>query len=249
MSRINRIDWIKIFFRSFYLQAALNYEGMQALGFAASMTPILKRVCRTEKDRISFLRRHLEFFNAHPYFASFALGAMVRLEETTDEGKNKTIIATKRGLCGPLGSLGDQLFWDGLRPLAGICGALIALHGNVLGPILFLLIYNVPHVWIRYWGLRRGYELGADVFTEFTRPLYKRCIKGIHALGAVAIGVFIGIEFVSLSGMNNNRLVPFFFFIIFCFTAIKRQVPMYVLIPAVMVVGFLIEFVTLHVLG
>jgi mannose/fructose/N-acetylgalactosamine-specific phosphotransferase system component IID len=126
--------------------------------------------------------------------------------------------------------------------MAGIVGAVIALRGSLWGPIVFLILYNLPHVWIRYWGLRRGYELGTHVFSELVRPVYKRSIRGIRVLGAMAIGFYLSIECLSYVQTNISHLVLFLLFIIFCWVALKRHVPLFFVIPVALIFGFLTAF-------
>ena len=243
ISKIRHTDWIRIFLRSLYLQAALNYERMQGLGFASSMAPIIERVCKETSERKAFLRRHLEFFNAHPYFASFALGASVRLEETDGVDKESQVRMIKGRLCGPLGSLGDQLFWNALRPMVGFVGAIIALYGSLWGPILFLFAFNLPHLGIRYWGLKRGYDLGTDVSRELMRRIYRRAVMTIQLMGAIVVGLFMGTKAGSLAQVHINHLVLFLLFIILCWIALKRRLPLYFLIPVVLITGFIYSFI------
>ena len=242
MSNVSTLDWVKIFFRSLYIQAAWNYERMQALGFAASMVPIIEKVSRTKDERASFLVRHLEFFNAHPYFVNFALGASIRLEEVKEVNMENQIRTIKNELCGPLGSLGDQLFWNGLRPMAGLIGAIIALHGSWWGSIFFLFLLNVPHLGIRYWGLKRGYDLGPDVARELVRPIYRKAMRATQLIGAVAIGFYIGGEAGSLSKVHINHLVLFLLFIILCWVALKRRLSLYLVFPGVVFVGLIATY-------
>lgn len=68
---------------------------------------------------------------------------------------------------GPLAGLGDSFFWGTLRLIATGVGTSLALQGNVLGPILFLLIFNVPHVIVRYLLNRWGYKLGTGFLKRF----------------------------------------------------------------------------------
>ncbi len=52
----------------------------------------------------------------------------------------------KASLMGPLAGLGDSFFWGTLRLIATGIGTSLALKGNILGPILFLLVFNVPYI-------------------------------------------------------------------------------------------------------
>lgn len=45
---------------------------------------------------------------------------------------------------GPLSGVGDAFCWGTLRILATGVGTSLALQGSILGPILFLLVFNVP---------------------------------------------------------------------------------------------------------
>ena len=144
MRIIQRKDLFWIFARSFYIQGSWNYQRMLNLGFCYSILPILKKLYKTEEERKSFLKRHMEFFNAHPYFASFALGATARLEEQNSVERwssTRPITVFKNRLCGPLGAIGDKLFWGTVKPLAAMIGVFTTLFFGIVGPILLFVIY------------------------------------------------------------------------------------------------------------
>ena len=66
---------------------------------------------------------------------------------------------------GPLAGIGDSLLWSTLRPItAGICASL-ALSGNGIAPLVFVIIMNVIHFGMQYWGVHMGYNL-ADQFMD-----------------------------------------------------------------------------------
>lgn len=44
---------------------------------------------------------------------------------------------------GPLGGIGDALFWFTLVPITAGITANMAINGSIAGPILFLLIFNI----------------------------------------------------------------------------------------------------------
>ncbi len=45
---------------------------------------------------------------------------------------------------GPLAGIGDSFIWGTLRIIATGIGISLARQGNILGPILFLLVFNIP---------------------------------------------------------------------------------------------------------
>ena len=65
-----------VMWRSMFLQGSWNYERMQNGGWCFSMIPAIKKLYKTKEDRAAALKRHLEFFNTHPYVASPILGIM-----------------------------------------------------------------------------------------------------------------------------------------------------------------------------
>lgn len=117
--KLTKKDRISVWFRSFFLQGSWNYERMQNGGWAFAMIPAIKRLYKTKEEKAAALKRHLEFFNTHPYVASPVLGVTLALEEERANGapvEDATIQGVKIGMMGPLavseiqfsGSLLDQ---------------------------------------------------------------------------------------------------------------------------------------------
>jgi len=185
----------KIILRSFYIQGSWNYQRMLNLGFCYCILPVLDVLKLDKKERIAFLQRHLEFFNAHPYFASFALGATARLEEQYYREKwpsPRPIVVFKDRLCGPLGALGDRLFWGTIRPLVALLAVLISVLWGYWGPIFLFVFYNVAHFYFRYFGVMRGYEMGFDIVRELSKRRYESYVHVLGGIGAVFLGFFLG---------------------------------------------------------
>ena len=147
--------------RLFAVQGSWNYETMLGNGIAFCMKPLLRGL---PEDRYhAALARQARYFNAHPYLAGVAVGSLARGEL---DGEDPIRIERYRtALCGPLGSVGDQLVWAGWLPLC----SLIALGAFALGagPLavvcIFLGVYNVGHLALRAWGLRVGLRRGMRV--------------------------------------------------------------------------------------
>src|SRR5262249_61561740 len=60
----------RVFLRSFLLQASWNPQGMQNLGLAYALYPALCHLYPDRERQIAAVRRHLVFFNTHPYVAA-----------------------------------------------------------------------------------------------------------------------------------------------------------------------------------
>ncbi len=157
---------LKVFWNSFFIQSAWSFENMQAMGFAFAISPALKKIYKEKIEFLSALKRHMEFFNTQPYMAAPIIGAVIRLEEDINAGKALPEDASlfKRSLMGPYGAIGDTYFWGSLKPLASVFGVLLfTLFGSLWAGVIFLIIYNIPHLWMRIRGLTAGYNLGIEV--------------------------------------------------------------------------------------
>lgn len=205
MSGLRRSDIGRAVTRSFQIQALLQPERMQGLGFGFAIAPILRRLYPDRAERGAALRRHLAYFATHPLLAGYVLGAVARLEERRAAGEpvpEETIHGTKRALASPLAALGDPLFWVTLRPLAGLVGVLAVLllpppeHGApdvrvLLCPLFLLLTYNAFALPYRLAGVARGYRDG-DRPAALLRSLHLSERKAVlERAGAFAFGAFL----------------------------------------------------------
>ena len=185
----------KLFWRSFALEGSFNYEKMQALGFAWAMFPAINMFCKTEEDKIEALKRHTAFFNITPNICTFSLGMAASMEKEYGEKKEmdpSTINAVKISLMGPLSGIGDSFFWGTFRVIAAGVGISLAQQGNILGPILFLLIFNIPHFIIRYYCTVWGYQLGSKfIQTSYENGLIKHMTKMATVIGLTTVGAMI----------------------------------------------------------
>jgi PTS system mannose-specific IID component len=178
--------------RTFFIQAAWNFERMQNLGFLYVMLPVLRQI-RSGPAFDEAVRRHVQFFNTHPYFASTIVGATIKLEEDAarDGGDSlRSMNALKVGLMGSLGAIGDSLFWAALRPLCAWLAVFLVVLGRPLAALLvFLLLYNLPHLIVRFGGAAVGYAAGLDVVRQLRRvdfPHLAQRLKGAAVFVAFA---------------------------------------------------------------
>src|SRR3989338_860771 len=107
--------FLRMFFRSFFIQAGWNYERFQNLGFAFSMQPALEKIYPDREKLKAALLRHLQLFNTQPYMASFVLGNMAGLEERAaagPEARLKSLPGVKQALASSYASIGDNIFWS-----------------------------------------------------------------------------------------------------------------------------------------
>ncbi|GMA44548.1 hypothetical protein GCM10025853_20050 [Tetragenococcus halophilus subsp. halophilus DSM 20339] len=171
-TQITKKDLRKVFWRSFQMEFSWHYERQMNLAYAYAMIPILKKVYKTKEEMSESLKRSLEFFNTTPHIVTLILGINAAMEEENAEDENfdvSTIDSIKTSLMGPLAGIGDSFFWGTLRLIATGIGTSLALQGNILGPILFLLVFNVPHILLRYFATNWGYKLGTGFLKKFKK--------------------------------------------------------------------------------
>ena len=172
----------RVFWRSFQMEFAWNYERQMNLGYVYAMIPVLKKIYANDKEGLKkALKRHLEFFNMTPHIVTLMLGISSAMEKENSESENfdeNSINNIKTALMGPLSGIGDSFFWGTLRLLATGIGTALSLQGNILGPILFLLIFNIPHIFIRYIFTKLGYKLGIEFLNKLEWTDYKDFLKG-----------------------------------------------------------------------
>ena len=210
--RINRRDLWRMFLRSFLVQGSWNYKSMLGLGFCFCALPVLRKVCKTQQERQAFIRRHLDFFNAHPYFASWCLGAVAKLEEEAVRKKwpdYRPISVFKERLAGPLGAIGDELFWNGIKPAVAGLAVWIAIVFGWIAVVVFLLVYNIPHLYIRWKGIFAGYQAGFDIVSALSVRRFQDSLTRIAISGAVISGLCTAAG-LTWTASKNLLYVPIF---------------------------------------
>jgi PTS system mannose-specific IID component len=193
-----------------FSHSTYNWERMQGMGFAHSMTPIIKKLYTTKEDISAALKRHLVFYNTQPDVGGIINGAVIAMEEERASGADITddaINAVKTGLMGPMAGIGDTLQQGILIPIALALGISIALggsmegatRGSLLGPIVYLVLVAAG-IWLGGWFLYwQGYKQGRTAVTNILRSgTLNRVITGAGVLGNWVMGALV-VQFVILS--------------------------------------------------
>ncbi|KLI75514.1 MULTISPECIES: PTS system mannose/fructose/sorbose family transporter subunit IID [Lacticaseibacillus] len=191
---ITKSDRIKVWWRSTFLQGSWNYERMQNGGWAYTLIPALKRLYHTKEDRAAALKRHLEFFNTHPYLASPILGVTMALEEERANGApidDKAIQGVKVGMMGPLAGVGDPVFWFTVKPIIGALAASLAMAGNLMGPILYFVLWNAIRMAFLWYTQEFGYKAGSRITEDLSGGLLQEVTKGATILGMFILGSLV----------------------------------------------------------
>ncbi|HVY73518.1 MAG TPA: PTS system mannose/fructose/sorbose family transporter subunit IID [Puia sp.] len=189
---LQRRDIRQLFFRSLTLEANFNFETWQNTGFAFAMIPVLRKIYKTREALSAALRRQLQFFNTSPYGSTLIIGITAAMEEQNSRSTEfdaESINAIKAGLMGPLAGVFDSLFWGTFKVIAAGVGTSLALKGNIMGAVLFLLIFNVPHLVLRYRLTFIGYHTGTRFLHQLAKDqVMDRLTYGASILGLMVIG-------------------------------------------------------------
>lgn len=193
---LNKMVW-----RSLFLQASFNYERMQAAGWLYGILPGLEKIHDDKDDLASSMSHNLEFFNTHPFLVTFVMGIVLSLEQNKSD--IPMIRAVRVAAMGPLGGIGDALFWFTLVPITAGITSNMALTGNIAAPFIFLFIFNIAQFLIRYILMHWSYKMGTEAIgiltanaKEFTRA-------------ASILGIFVVGSLTSLYGATSvNVVIP-----------------------------------------
>ncbi len=191
---LSKSDRFMVCLRSTFWQASWNYERMQNGGYAFAMIPAIKKLYKEKADQIAALKRHMEFFNTHPYVASPIVGVTLALEQEKANGAavdDAAIQGVKVGMMGPLAGIGDPVFWFTLRPILGAMCASIAMDGNMLGPIMFFLLWNILRFGFMWYTQEFGYKVGSQITENLSGSLLTNITRGASILGMFVLGALV----------------------------------------------------------
>jgi len=162
-----------MFVKTFFIQALWNYERLQNIGFLFILKPFLCRIYLDESKRKEAFLRHMGFFNTHPYMVNLIVAIAANMEEKiAGDGSNEKIPdinIIKSTMEGPLAAIGDSFFWGTLRYFLAFISIFMTVlfvcvfdnwfaSYSFLVPLVFIFLYNIVHISVRYWLMFIGFE-------------------------------------------------------------------------------------------
>lgn len=204
---------LRVYLRSLALQGSWNNQRMQNMGLLTTLLPWLHLQKRDlNKDRV-FCRRYFEFFNTNPYLANYVIGGLLRLEHDRAAGVDlppDLSTSFRDSLGRAFSSMGDQLFWWGLRPALVMGTCLLGLHGQMSAIILVVGLFAIGQLVLRWRSLATGYRMGFDLVDVLQQPRWHRAIAVAGRVGMVLTGMTAGtyLAMVSRPGLpvDHNLL-------------------------------------------
>lgn len=192
----------KMVLRSLNLQASFNYERMQAAGWLYCILPGLEKIHSDNKEDLELSMEHnLEFFNTHPFLVTFVMGIVLSLEQNKVD--IPTIRAVRVAAMGPLGGIGDALFWLTLVPITAGITSNMAINGNAAAPLIFLVIFNVVQFALRFWLMNWSYKLGTSAIDALTANM-QAFTRAASIMGVFVVGCLV----VTMGGTQINLQIP-----------------------------------------
>ena len=268
-NKLTKKELNQVFWRSFGLEWSWNYERQMNMSYCYSMLPVIKKLYPNKEDQVAAMKRHLEFFNTTPQLATLILGISAAMEESNandPEFDTESINSVKVSLMGPLAGIGDSFIWGTLRIIATGVGLSLANQGNILGPILFLLIFNLPAQGLRYYLMNTGYKLGSGFLAKIqqnglmSKLTYAASVLGLMVVGGmtaenVAISFPLkfgsGNEATTLNDVFNNimpGLMPLLFTLLVYYLLKKKNVKTTTLLLICVVIGLIGAAIPLGIL-
>jgi PTS system mannose-specific IID component len=194
--------------RMLAIQGAWNYETLLGNGIGFAMEPALRLLPEgIHSPRFKeAMARQSKYFNAHPYMASVAVGALARAELDGEEPAK--IERLRTALAGPLGSVGDRLVWAGWLPFCSLLALTVYGFGGGAGTVLltFLGVFNVGHIALRIWGLRAGWKHGMRVAQALGNPVLRRGPEVIAPFAAFVAGLGVPLAMLRVIGPGRAML-------------------------------------------
>jgi mannose/fructose/N-acetylgalactosamine-specific phosphotransferase system component IID len=205
--KLNRRDLVRIFFRSFMIQGLWTVQRAQNLGYIYSLWPVFRRLHPRREDRARAARAHAGYFSTHPYTAGVLLGVVAGLEEDRSEAHGisvENVLAARAAMSGPLAALGETFFWGTWLPFSLVSTLVLGTLGpawTLASPILFLVLFNSPHLAVRAMGLWWGYRWKSQVVSQLA-PLRIQSLLPLLAVAGMVL-VFVRVGGGPLNGMTG----------------------------------------------
>ncbi len=207
----NLIDRIrgKIIWRLFFLQNSRNSRILDGLAFFHILLPFFREISKDDRQLVEMAERHIDYFNSNPVLAPYVAGVVMNLEARRNSGEEidpERINRVKNALSSAMTAKGDYFFEMALMPFALTIGCIFAIYSSVIGPMIFLVFYNLYHLKLRIGGYRIGFLLGEDGGTELAATFF-RGQKLLGTLGTFVSGAFAALVFTRAWSFGGSPFI------------------------------------------
>ncbi len=240
-NNLTQSDYMRTSYRSYFLQNGFNYNNYQGIGYSLVLYPSLKKIYKDEPEKLKLaLQENIEFYNTNPQTLPFITSIHLSM---LDSGQNNDDARSlKMALMGPLSGIGDSLSQFIIAPLFSTIGATMAMEGNPLGPIFFIIGINATLIAIKGTLGYAGYKFGITlveqmdtVMAKITDFATKIGIAVIAGLSVSMVKIYTPLSYASTVGEETqmhyiqemlNAIIPNMLpiiFVSFIFYLIKKK--------------------------
>lgn len=173
-----------------------THEHMQTFGYMWSMFQVIDDLYESKDEKAEKLRTYYPFFNTEPQVGAIVVGITAGLEEGRANGDpnidDEMINGIRAGLMGPLAGIGDSLLVGTYIPILLAIAIGLADGGSVIGPIFYIIVWNLTGTGFQRFIFRRGYELGGSAVDVLVGEQATALRNSIVLLGQIIVGAIAG---------------------------------------------------------
>ena len=172
-----------------------SYDRMEGHGFIKALMPAVEKFYPNDvKKQIEVLLPHAAYFNTEPQLGAIIPGIIVGMEEQRANGEPIDAISiqtVKNSLMGPIAGIGDSSIQGTLIPILLSIAISLSHCGSILGPIFYIIVYNLLIVSLSYRVFHSGYRMGVkavDYFVSENANKWRECMSiiGVTVIGGIA---------------------------------------------------------------
>jgi len=187
---LSRRDLFKAFMLSWLVQASMNYERFQGLGFLHNILFFERKLRVNYNELKDWLRMHNDFYYTIPQLHNLIYGVVISAEEA---GLNiNDVRYVKASLMIPVLTMGQSAITYALLPVIFITGAYLGLHGYIYAPLVAVGIWASITWSLKYYltiiGYKYGRKLNAILTNSRLSVLISNLLSGftLILLGGIA---------------------------------------------------------------
>lgn len=248
----------KVYWRSERAGVLFSFSRYMGTALAYGMYPLINALYKDKpkEEKAEALTRQGRFWNCEAVMHSLAIGVLSSLEKDHAKTGNTTvesIEAVKASLIGPLSAVGDTIFWIVWRILVTGIALTFSLQGSIFGPLLFIVAYNAPKYFLRYYLQLLGYSAGSALLISMGESgLMQQITRAAGILGGFMIGgmipMLVSVPVTATFSMNGleqpvadifNGIMPGLLELLLVFGVLgllrKRVSPIFIVIGAFVV--------------
>ncbi|MFT4028314.1 MAG: PTS system mannose/fructose/sorbose family transporter subunit IID [Protaetiibacter sp.] len=169
-----------------------NHQIMEGLSFATAMQPVVDDLYDTDEEKREAMETYRPLFNTEMHMGFAIVGITASLEESKARGNTdvtpEMINGVRTSLMGPLAGMGDSLIPGTYVPILLSIALSLSQGGSVLGPLFYIVAWNVTMLLFIRFLFTRGYRLGVNSARFLVGQQAQAIRESIVMLGSIVIG-------------------------------------------------------------